>query len=768
MKAKSVLSLLLCLCLLLSVPMTARVTADLEGVTTFVWSGNSVAVQEGADTAYKIVVVDDQGVESVPETATNSNGDPVYSLPYGIKGELEVGIKKAGGQYAFQGTGTGHIVVKKAATGDATVYLNGLTLTSTITATLAVNKDSTAKCTVHVVAGTENTLSDAAANDGDANPNNLMAENAVMKFKGGSNVTLTGDGTLTLNSNAKNGIKANELLTIEGNGILNVNAKDDGISGENTITVNSGTVNITSQEGDGIKCGADDTADGDIVIDGGTITIDAYGDGMQATANLTVNGGVLKITCYGGADSQYVSGSTVYPSAKGLKAGGTYVDASNTEVSATECFLTIRGGYITVNSPDDALHSNKDITIEAGVLNLYTSTSSGDGIHADKTTTLGKSGAKDTDLYLTVHKCYEGIEGETVVIHSGVINVFAADDSINAASATGTSTGGRPGGSSGSSAIVTVNGGLVYCASTSGDCLDSNGTFTITGGTLVVLGSLTSRDNTAVDTDGSFNIQGGQILTIGQSSMLTNPTTTQNYCTWTAAGTVTASASGSTGSGSNTRPGAITKPSRPGSSSGSAGGSVVSNNQQVTVTDASGKVLISVVAQWNNASSGSASYVLYSSSDLTAGSNYTLTVGTAQEVTGGSNITVPGVAAQPEVPDKDEPSVPSYPPVDGSSSESTPSDSTSSDSTPSDPTESDTPSDTSSELNYRLGDVNGDGSINATDALMILQNAVKLIELQEAQALAADVTGEGDINASDALCVLQYTVKLIDRFPAEQ
>ncbi len=66
------------------------------------------------------------------------------------------------------------------------------------------------------------------------------------------------------------------------------------------------------------------------------------------------------------------------------------------------------------------------------------------------------------------------------------------------------------------------------------------------------------------------------------------------------------------------------------------------------------------------------------------------------------------------------------------------------------------------------GDINNDGDINATDALMALQHSVRLIELDETQSAAADVDGNGGIDAADALCILQYSVQLITRFPVEQ
>lgn len=773
-------SFVLVIALLLSLLPIGVVADDigdpsLSGMTTFVFSGNSVTVTNGKDTNYEVVVYDTTDTETAA-TATTSNNSTTYSIPDGASGELKVAIKKSGGSYVFKGNGYGNITVKKAATENAYIYLNGLSLTSSFTSVITVNKDSAAHCIIHVMGGTVNTLSDSAKNNADTYTDNLAAENAVIKCKAGSYVRLIGNGTLNVNAVAKNGIKANHSLAVGGDLTLNITAKDDGISGENNIYINSGTVNITSEGGDGIKCGADDSATGDVTVNGGKITIDAYGDGIQATANLTVNAGILDITCYDGYTSSYNSSNTSLPSAKGLKAGGSYLNASSVETDATECFLTINGGYITINSADDAIHSDKEVKITAGVIDIYTSQSSGDGIHADYTNTIGVSGAKNTDLYITIHKCYEGIEGANIYIHSGIINVFASDDSINAANSDLGSS--QPGGGGGSSYTFTVDitGGFVYCASSSGDCLDSNKNFTISGGTLVVLGSITSGDNTAVDTDGSFNIQGGQILTIGNAGMLVNPTTTQNYCSWTSTGTATASTGGSSSGGGSQRPGPINRPGSGGSSSG--GGSVVSNNKQLTITDGSGNTLISVLVKWDNNPSGSAGYVLYSDEKLVSGSSYTLSVGNAQTITGGSNITSPSVASQPTTPDSDEtnayyPPNPNYSPTEESSTPESSQESSIVSSVPDPissvvPVPSSTPDESDTD-DLIYGDVNGNGSVEASDALLTLQHSVRRITLEGDAFIVADVTEQyGVVTSSDALCILQYSVEIIDIFDVQK
>ncbi|ARD66160.1 hypothetical protein B2M23_11660 [Eubacterium limosum] len=68
------------------------------------------------------------------------------------------------------------------------------------------------------------------------------------------------------------------------------------------------------------------------------------------------------------------------------------------------------------------------------------------------------------------------------------------------------------------------------------------------------------------------------------------------------------------------------------------------------------------------------------------------------------------------------------------------------------------------EVVLKIGDVNDDKIINATDALMVLRHSVKEITLKNNEFIRADVTKDNTVNATDALQILRYAVKEIDRF----
>lgn len=91
------------------------------------------------------------------------------------------------GTYVLSGTcSDGSVKVKKGVTG-VTLVLSGLDLTSSTTASITCGKSS--GVTILAAEGTENALTDAAANNGDNYPDNADAENAVIKCKDGSQVT---------------------------------------------------------------------------------------------------------------------------------------------------------------------------------------------------------------------------------------------------------------------------------------------------------------------------------------------------------------------------------------------------------------------------------------------------------------------------------------------------------------------------------------------------------------------------------------------------
>jgi len=66
----------------------------------------------------------------------------------------------------------------------------------------------------------------------------------------------------------------------------------------------------------------------------------------------------------------------------------------------------------------------------------------------------------------------------------------------------------------------------------------------------------------------------------------------------------------------------------------------------------------------------------------------------------------------------------------------------------------------------KLGDVNADGKINATDALLAARIAQGLDDPSPEKKARADVDGDGTVTENDATLIEEYFLGKIDRFPA--
>lgn len=68
------------------------------------------------------------------------------------------------------------------------------------------------------------------------------------------------------------------------------------------------------------------------------------------------------------------------------------------------------------------------------------------------------------------------------------------------------------------------------------------------------------------------------------------------------------------------------------------------------------------------------------------------------------------------------------------------------------------------EAGYTLGDVDGDGRIQALDALCVLKHVANVEMLNATGKLAADVDNNREIQALDALTILQFVAGVIPKF----
>ena len=175
---------------------------------------------------------------------------------------------------------------------------------------------------------------------------------------------------------------------------------------------------------------------------------------------------------------------------------GSYdIKAKHTAVTANDS-IRIAGGRIRIESDADALH------VEEGY--FYTREAEidikceDDAIHSLTELTIA-------DGKVNIEKCREGLEGHTVEIYGGTIDITSDDDSINAY------------GKGDIHPFVRIYGGTLSLVS-QGDCLDSNGPAYIEDGDVYMFSSAEDADG-AVDTIEGFTILGGDIIAVESSGI---------------------------------------------------------------------------------------------------------------------------------------------------------------------------------------------------------------------------------------------------------
>ena len=551
-----VAAVLLAMCLMTSGCGSQNYTTNNKNTDTTVTSSitaqdTNVTHADDADN-YKTEITGEFSITST-DGSTITQNDSVYTITQA-------------GEYTVTGLlSEGQIVVNADDNAEITIVLNGTSITCSNGSPIYIKNADNVK--IKSEENTYNCIVDART-EADDNSDNSSSENGNAAIYAACDLKLVGKGALSVTGNHNNGIQSKDDISIK-NVTIKVNAVNNAIKGNDEVAIESGEIIAISRKGDGIKTSNSSLSTkgkqkGNVIISGGNIDIYAACDGIDAAYGVDVSGdGNLNI--YTDTYSDYSEAVAADNSGSSASSVGTPPDMNNTQNNGNmgnppdmnnsssnsgnnpdmkgnfsggnraangmpgnnssgnsskksystkgikaESEINISGAAINISSTDDGIHANSDsgvletgedgngiISISGGTITISTGD---DGIHADKELNI-------TDGYINVLTSYEGLEAITINISGGQSFVYAADDGINACTGDGTST-----------PLINITGGYIDVTTGSGDTdgIDSNGSYTQSGGMVFVKGGSSSGQvSGSIDVDGNITITGGTCVALG-------------------------------------------------------------------------------------------------------------------------------------------------------------------------------------------------------------------------------------------------------------
>jgi hypothetical protein len=385
--------------------------------------------------------------------------------------------------FRITGSLTDGQVIVNSTKGTVRLILNGVNIYCSNGPPIYIIDDK--KTIIVLQAGTTNSVTDGTSYVLEAGTDEPNA--AIFSKK---DLTIYGTGTLNVDANYNDAISSKDGIIIK-SGTIIATSVDDGIRGKDYLIVKDGNINL-NVGGDGLKSDDDNVTMGYVSIENGVINIVSTHDAISASTDLLIANGDFTLTT-GGGSSAFISASDT---AKGLK--------------GSVCII-IDNGDFNINSADDTINTNGNITVNGGSFMLSTGD---DGFHAD--TYLIINGG---DISIT--KSFEGIEASVITINNGNIRINSSDDGINIAGGTDGAPA-DPFAPPAEGQWLHIKGGYIV-VNAEADGIDTNGYMDMSGGVVIINGP-TDNFNAAIDYgSGTFKITGGTIIAVGSSGMAQGP-----------------------------------------------------------------------------------------------------------------------------------------------------------------------------------------------------------------------------------------------------